>query len=78
MLPKTVYNFLYSFFLVFFQYIYKYFKDVSKIIGIGYNITFIKGGTVGTLGATAFNKRRDLIAFAVLLILFQFLSKYVS
>ena len=54
-------------------------KGVSNIIGIGYSITIIKGQySWSTLDATGFREIRDLIPFHVFLILFQFLSKYLS
>ena len=54
-------------------------QDIHNIIGIGYSITIIKGEYgVGTWDATVFREIRDLIPFHVFLILFEFLSKYLS
>ena len=52
-------------------------KGVSNIIGIGYSTTNINS-TVGILDATVFREIKNLIPFHVFLILFQFLSKYLS
>ena len=53
-------------------------QSVSNIVGIAYSITVIKDITVGTLDAAVLREIRDLIPFYVFLILFQFLSKYLS
>ena len=53
-------------------------KDIYNIIGIGYSIIIIKRQDNSTWDATAFREIRDLIPSHMFLILFQFLSKYLS
>ena len=53
-------------------------KGVSNIKGIGIVSPLSRNSMVGTVDAIVFREIRDLIPFHEFLILFQFLSKYLS
>ena len=57
-------------------------EELLKVLAISLGLVIVsplsRESTVGTLDATVFREIRDLIPFHVFLILFQFLSKYLS
>ena len=53
-------------------------KGVSNIIGIAYSITIIKEQYSWYIGYYSFKRNKGLIPFHVFLILFQFITKYLS
>ena len=57
-------------------------KYLLRVLAISYGLVMVsplsRESTVSTLDAIVFREIRDLIPFHVFLILFQFLSKYLS
>ena len=56
-------------------------KYLLKVLAVSWGLVKVsplsRNNTVGTLDATVFRETSDLISFQVILILFQFFSKYL-
>ena len=53
-------------------------KDLSNIIGTGYNTPLSRESATSTLNTMVFREIMDFIPFHVFLMLFQFTSKYLA